>query len=232
MSFTIRKFNHELTLGQKMKALRKEANITISEMEAMTKISRAILKAFEAGEYHKLPEPIYARNFLKVIARTLQTDESYFLDLYEHECGACDFIGNACLPRQRTRAIRFLVASRFVKIAMIAFVAIAIVGYVGVQIRTIVRAPELFVSAPADGLTTGDATILVTGQAETDSQVIINGSPVLLAQDGKFEQEVALERGVNVITIEGAKRYSKKATAYRRVILEHKEAVVVMHLIL
>ena len=225
MSFTIRKFNHELSLGEKMKSLRKAANITISEMEEKTKISRTILKAFEACEYHKLPEPMYARNFLKIIAKTLQADETYFLDLYEHECGSCDFMGTSCLPRQRTGALKFLVASKFIKITMISCVALAVVGYLGVQVRTILKAPSLIVEAPLDGLTTEDATILVSGQAEADAHVLINGTPVLLSGSGTFEQEVALERGMNVITIEGAKRYSKKATAYRRVILDHKQSV-------
>lgn len=227
MSFTIRKFNQELTLGEKMKALRKAANITIGEMEEKTKISKSTLKAFEAGAYDRLPEPIYTRNFLKIIARTLQTEESYFLDLYEGECGSCDYLGNACLPRQRTRASRFFVASKLVKIAGISLVALAVVFYVGVQIRAIARAPKLIVDAPEDGFTTKDATIQVSGEAEEGSQVTVNGTAVLLSSDGHFDQEVALERGVNVITVEGARRYSKKATAYRRVILDHKQNVAI-----
>ncbi len=227
MSFIIRKFDQALKLGEKIKALRKLANITIGEMEAKTKISKTVLKAFEAGQYDRLPEPIYARNFLKIIAKTLQADESYFLDLYENERGTCDFIGKASLPRERPHASRFLVASKLVKVGGISLVALAVVFYLGVQIRSIVKAPTLFVNAPADGLTTQDATIFVTGEAEEGSQVTINGTPVLLSTSGAFEQEVALERGINVITVEGAKRYSKKATAYRRVILDHKQTVVV-----
>ena len=226
MSFIIRKFEKELKLGEKIKSLRKAANITIGEMENNTKISKTILKAFEAGDYTKLPEPIYARNFLKIIAKTLKTDETYFLDLYENECGACDYVQNARLPRQRTHALRFFVASRLVKIFFILFIALSLIGYLGLQIREIIKAPSLSISAPVDGLTTQDATIFVSGESELGSQVLVNGELVLLSTDGHFEQEVALERGVNVIMIEGAKRYSKKALLYRRVILDHKDSGV------
>ena len=43
---------------------------------------------------------------------------------------------------------------------------------------------------------------------------------VLPAKDGSFDTEVILERGLNVITIEGSKRYSRTTTVHRRVILE------------
>lgn len=226
MSFIIRKFEQELTLGEKIKFLRKAANITIGEMEGKTKISKIILKAFEAGDYSKLPEPIYARNFLKIIAKTLKTDETYFLDLYEHECGACDYIKKARLPRQRTHALRFFVASRLIKIYIISFIALALVGYLGLQIRDIIKAPSLSIIAPENGLVTEEATIFVSGMSELGSQVLVNGEYVLLSTNGNFKQEVALERGVNIIKIESAKRYSKNALLYLRVILNQKDTDV------
>ncbi len=223
MAFSIRKFEQTLTLGEKMKAQRKAANITIGEMEEKTKISKTILKAFEAGDYPKLPEPMYTRNFLKIIARTLQVDETYFLDLYEHECGSCNYTGTAHLPRQRARASNFFVASRLIKICGIALIAIAVLVYLGIQIRYITKAPSLIVLSPEDGLVTQDAMILITGKTDAGSHVSINGTSVLLSTEGVFEQEVSLERGMNTISIEAAKRYSEKATVYRRVILDHKK---------
>src|SRR3989339_405368 len=217
MSFVIRKFEQHLTLGEKMKAQRKAANITIGEMEEKTKISKTILKAFEAGDYPKLPEPLYARNFLKIIARVLQVDETYFLDLYEHECGSCAYQGTSHLPRQRPRAANFFVASRLVKIVGILCIALAIVVYLGIQIRYITKAPTLVLLSPEDGLVVQDAMVTVTGKSDPGSHVSINGTTVLLSKEGLFEQEVSLERGMNTITVEGAKRYSDKAVVYRRV---------------
>ncbi len=228
MTFVIRKFDHELRLGAKLKALRKAANITLSEMVIKTKIRKSYLNAFESGNYNQLPDPIYTRNFLKIYVQTLGAEVDYYLDLYEQECGTCDFTDQSRLPRARTQRSRFLVPSKFIKIGVFAVIMLAVVSYIGVQIQTIVSAPNLIVLEPSDGHLTELATVLVTGKAEDGAQVVVNGERVLMLSDGYFEKEVVLERGLNVITIEGSKRYSKSAITRRRVILD--QPTILSHL--
>ena len=222
MTFVIRTFDYTQSLGEKLKAIRAAAGWTLYEMAAKTKIRRALLKAFEAGDYARLPDPVYARNFLKIYVRALGGDVDYFLEQFESECGTCDFTRNAQLPRARARAWQFLVASRFVRIAAFALVGLAMAGYLGVQICGILSAPDLFVYEPGDGLLTDQALITVTGQAQEYASVSVNGVEVLMSQDGTFETDVALERGLNVIAIESKKRYSRMNTQYRRVVLQQK----------
>jgi len=225
MAFVIRKFDNSQTLGEKLKAIRREANFTLPQMEEKTKIRKVFIKAIEAGEYDKLPAPIYARNYLKVYVRALGADETYFLDQYELERGTCDFVKNARLPRRRTRALQFLVASRFMKIGVLSLLAIAVMAYVGIQLRSITAPPDLLVYEPNDGILTDEAMIAVTGHAEEGTHVQINGSDALLSQTGFFEMDVALERGLNVIEIMSTKRYSKPAVEYRRVVLEQDRTI-------
>lgn len=225
MAFIIRQLNHTERLGDKLKALRKAVNFTLSDMEHLTKISRTYLADIEAGAFEKLPDPIYTRNYLRIYLRVLQADESYYLNLFEQEHGTCDFVSQARLPRQRARAFRFLVASRFLKIAAFFLVAAGMVTYLGIQIHTIVKPPILALYEPADGYTTNDATISVTGSVEQDATVRINGSEILLNKDGSFHIEVALERGINLITVESIKRYSRPSLEYRRVILQQDRSI-------
>lgn len=225
MTFVIRKFDYSESLGEKLRAIRKSAGLTLSELAAKTKIRKAFLQSFETGDYAKLPDPIYARNYLKVYVRALGGNADYFLEQFGAECGTCDFTKNARLPRARARAFQFLVASRFVKVFSLLLVGILIVGYLGFQIRAIISPPELLVFAPNDGTKTDDALITVSGQAQKDSRVRVNGMDVLLSQDGTFTVDVALERGLNVIAIESQKRYSKTATEYRRVVLQQDRVV-------
>jgi len=225
MAFVIRKFDYSESLGGKLKAIRTSAGLTLGEMAAKTKIRKNVLHAFETGQYAKLPDPIYARNFLKVYVNSLGGDVAYFLEQFEAECGTCDFTKNARLPRARAHALQFLVASRFVQVFALCLIGIAIVGYLGIQVRAIVSPPELVVFAPQDGIQTQEARITVTGQAQEGARVNVNGVDVLLSQDGTFEIHVALERGLNVIAIESSKRYSKPATEYRRVVLEEDRSI-------
>ncbi|MDG1949642.1 MAG: helix-turn-helix domain-containing protein [bacterium] len=220
MSFVIRTFDYSETLGVKLKALRRSANFTLTEMASRTKIQKSFLKALEEGRYSELPDPVYTRNFLRIYVRALEANETYFLEQFESECGTCDFMKNARLPRRRAQALQFLVASRFVKVFAVAAMALVISGYIGYQVRAIILPPELMVVSPSDGIMTDDAMIAVSGSAEPGTQVTINGQGVLLSQDGDFEVDIALERGVNVIIVESARRYSKPAVEYRRVVLE------------
>lgn len=223
MSFVIRKFDYQETLGEKLKAIRRCANLTLSELAASTKIRKTFLKAFETGDYSKLPDSIYARNYLKKYVRALGGDADYFLEQFEKECGTCDFTKNARLPRARAHRWQFLVASRFIQVFIIAAFAIAVTGYLGYELKEIVAAPELIVFDPRDGYTTQNALIKVTGLTEEGTRVEVNSANVLLSQDGRFETEVALERGLNTITIQSAKRYSHPAIEYRRVVLEEEK---------
>jgi len=225
MAFVIRKFDYSESLGEKLKVIRHCANLTLSEMAERTKIRKAFLKAFEAGDYAKLPDPIYSRNFLKIYVQSLGGDVDYFLEQFEAECGTCDLTQISRLPRSRARAFQFLVASRFVKIFAVVLVMAGIVSYFGYQIQAIISPPILLVYEPADGIMTQDALISVTGQADDGARVKINGVDVLLSKDGTFELDVALERGLNVIAIESTKRYSHPATEYRRVVLQQDRSI-------
>jgi len=220
MTFVIRKLQEEQTLGEQLRALRNLANFTLLQMEAKTKIHKSYLQAFEENAFDKLPEPLYVRNFLKTYVRCLGGDETYFLERFEIERGTCDYTKNARLPRRRARAIQFLVASRWIKVAVLCVFSVALVGYLGLQLRAITAPPSIVLNTPEDGIMTQEATISVSGQADGATQVSINGIEVLLDHEGEFELNIALERGLNVITVEGAKRYSRSSTVYRRVMLE------------
>lgn len=225
MAFTIRHFNNKERLGDKLKALRKEANLTLSQMANKTKVRKQILKRLESGQYDKLPDPIYTRNFIKVYLRVLKAEESYYLDLFEQERGTCDFVKQARLPRQRASSLHFIVAQRLIKVGMFGIATASLVFYFGIQVRTIIRPPELMIFEPSDGALTQDATIKVFGQTEKGSNVRVNGTEVLLTNEGMFEVEIALERGLNVIKVEGAKRYSRQVVEYRRVVFDEDRSI-------
>lgn len=219
MAFVIRKFDYQETLGAKLRVIRRCANLTLSELSAQTKIRKSFLTAFENGDYAKLPDPIYARNYLKTYIRALGGDVEYFLEQFESECGTCDFVKHAQLPRRRTSAWQLFVASRYVKIFFVVAIAACVASYMGYQLREIVAPPDLLVYEPSDGFLTTNAHVTVSGHAEQGAKVLINGLNILLSQDGSFETEVALERGINLIMIESTKRHSRPATEYRRVVL-------------
>lgn len=227
MSFLIRKLNDAETLGQKLRALRQSANRTLTEMAFASKIQRGHLEAFEQDQHEKLPPPIYARQFLKAYVQALGGETGYFLDRYDAERGTCDFTSATRLPPLRRRAKEFLVTSRFLRAAALGSLVLGLAGYLGHQMIDITSPPEIAVAFPANGWSTDDATIEVRGSAEPETNIRVNGEPVLLKPDGTFAAEVALERGVNLITVTGAKRYSRSHIEERRILLEGPNALSV-----
>jgi len=225
MSFSIRQFHNKQTLGEKLFTLRKEAHLTLSELSEKTKIQKKYLKAFENGAYQKLPDPIYSRNYLKRYIQTMGGNEKYYLDQFEQERGTCDLVKSNQVPRQKARAIKFFVASRMIKVAIFVLFIGSLTAYLGFEVKTIISPPQIDIIYPVDGASTKEATILVKGKVEKGTVLKINGQDVLLAQNGTFEKEMALERGLNILSFSGAKRYSHTSTQFRRVIFDNSKSV-------
>lgn len=219
MAFLIRKLNDEESLGARLKTLRSMANQTIGEMAERTKIQRQYIEAFEANAYADLPEPFYAKKLLTNYVKALGGDISYFVQRYEAECGTCDFVTSARLPRARAKKAHFRVSSRYIKIAALALTFLAITAYLGWNLRLIVIAPELTITSPIDGFTTTEPQITITGLSQDKASVEVNGNSVLLSTDGSFEISIPLERGLNIVNIEAKKRYSRTNSQHRRVIV-------------
>ncbi len=220
MPFIIRKLNDAQTFGEKLKALRLAVPLTLSECAARTKIRKAFLEAFELGRFDLLPEPLYAKNYLRTYVQTLGGDPEYFLQRFEEERGTCDFVTGAQRPIQRVRKAAFLVASRVIQGAFVIAVIVGITGYIGYQLKSITSPPTITITGPVDGIATDDALVTVTGNTEPGVTLVINGNTILINQDGSFEAEVPLERGLNLITVEGTKRYSRAAQIVQRIVLE------------
>jgi transcriptional regulator with XRE-family HTH domain len=221
MPFVIRKLNDAQSLGSEIRELRKATGFTLSEMEGRTKIRRPFLEAFETDRHGDLPDALYARNYLRIYLSSLGVqDPEYYVKRWDEARGTCDFIDASRLPRQRVRTASMLVASRFVKVAIVGAVLVAVSLYVGNEVVAITSAPQLVIIGPADGVATTNAAIIVSGETDPGTSVRINDDPVLLNTDGTFKAQIPLERGLNVIKIEGAKRYSRVTTEYRRVMLE------------
>ena len=220
MSIVIRKFNDAETLGDALRSLRLSVPRTLSEMVKATKIQKKVLDAFEQNDFDRLPPSSYARRFLKTYVRALGGDENYFLQRYDEERGDSDVIRVEGLLPQRVRNVWKLTGMSAAKAAGFALASLAVAGYLGVEVRNVTAPPRLDVTFPADGYVTQDAVIHLRGTADPKASVEVNGAEVFTHPDGSFDADVALQRGLNVVTVEGAKRYSRPAETHRRIVLE------------
>jgi hypothetical protein len=222
MVFVMRKLDQvPETLGEKLRALRRTQAVSLPMLEDKTRIQKRYLEALERGRYDELPEPLYTRNFLRAYARALGADENYFLELYEEEVGQMDLLGPHRLPRMRVRKGRFFVFSRVTAAAAVALPALMIVGYLLWQTSSLLRPPEVVILEPADGSAVSSALLPIEGYVtDTDVTVVVNGETVVVDEALHFSTQVDLIRGLNVVTVEAKRRYSRPAVLYRRVVFD------------
>lgn len=226
MGFTLRKIDGaDASFGAKLKALRRDRGLNYDQAAEATRLPRRVLEAFEGDNFCLLPDSVYARRFLKTYVRFLGGDEAYFLDCFDHARGTCDFVDPLLLPRKKVRLVWFLVTPRIFRYAALGCVALLIFAYLGFEVKSIVTPPTIELVSPLDGSATDRATIEVAGRVFEEVEVLVDGEQILLNQDGTFVAEIDLERGLNLITIEAKKRYSRSSTVFRRVIFEKSETV-------
>src|ERR1700704_2075713 len=60
--------------GKLLGAAREEQNLSVAEAARQLRLSVHQVEALEAGEFHKLPGPVFVRGFIRNYARLLKLD--------------------------------------------------------------------------------------------------------------------------------------------------------------
>src|SRR3989338_1696452 len=93
----------------------------------------------------------------------------------------------------------------------IGFVVIALLGYLGVQITTLLTPPPLEIAFPPEGFTTSNHTLEIAGKTAPGALLEVNGSPLPSPPSGEFKHLLVLDRGLTTITVTARKKHSKSA---------------------
>lgn len=74
-----------MEIGQILKEEREAKNLTLDDIQDMTKIQKRYLQAIEDNEFHRLPGRFYARAFIKEYALVLGLDPNTLLSYFDAE---------------------------------------------------------------------------------------------------------------------------------------------------
>jgi cytoskeleton protein RodZ len=66
-----------------LKAIRETRGLSLQAIFDATRVGLDYLTAVENGDYHRLPPPVYARNFIRKYAQAIAVDDKPILDRYE-----------------------------------------------------------------------------------------------------------------------------------------------------
>lgn len=79
---------------QDLKEKREEFGLSLKDVFGRTRISVVYLEAIENGDFHLLPLPIYAKNFINTYARFLGVDSKLIIARYEDYLSSLNILDN------------------------------------------------------------------------------------------------------------------------------------------
>lgn len=213
MYFKKKKINSK-TLGERLKKIREELEITLDEIARGTKVKKKYLQMIEEDQFDKLPGGIYARGFLVSYAQYLDIEPEDVLALHEKEEGIRNNLQEKKKKKespQRFLKMPLLILSpRLVLITAI----LALLGLGGVyfyrEIDHFSQAPQLIVQEPVSNSQTDQDKVRVLGSVDKNSRVSINGQAVPVTEWGEFEQEVTLHNGMNELNVRAVNRFGNE----------------------
>ncbi len=206
------------TLGEALRTVREEMQISVDELAARSGVRAPYVAAIEAGRYDDTPGRTYVRGFLRSIAEALELSPDAVLARFD-----ADPVG-AVQPSNASPTLRGLPRSRWsyrsIRVVAFASAIFAILVYFGFQVRGILAPPPLTVDQPAQDVAVTEPRITIHGTTDPEVTVQVNGQDVQVDRTGNFQETIDLQAGVNTLTVTAAKKRSHTATVVRRVLVQ------------
>lgn len=210
-----RKKVESLTLGEKLKKLRGDFRMSLSEISKSTRIQVKYLEYLESGEYNKLPADVYVRGFLRSYAHYLNIDEQALINLYERERHIQVNLNQE--TEKKTFNVKNLSISSLVitpRLLVIVMIFLLVGGsffYLFREFQAFAGAPRLIILSPAENATTIETDeIIVQGKTDKGARVSINNQSVFVGGDGEFSDKLILQAGLNTVTVVAINRFDKE----------------------
>ncbi len=99
----------------------------------------------------------------------------------------------------------------------VAMILMVIAGYALYQVRGLTAAPVIEVVSPLNDSVTAKSELIVSGSSDSDVTVLVNGDPVPVGEDGRFEQIVYLQPGHNTVDISAVNSFARETNEPRTV---------------
>lgn len=205
------------TVGLILKETRTAKNLTLDDIEKVTKIRARFLEAIEADDYSKLPSVTYAKGFVKNYAEYLGLNTGHILAFFRRQTRETP--KSSLLPKQEeplNRTWLQLTPGRFLALILIGLASLFL-GYLGLQYRDLQNPPTLIVSEPKDNLVSTSPRLDVLGKTDSDATITVNNISVLVRSDGQFFDQITLDQGINHVVFVATSRYGKTTTIQKNV---------------
>lgn len=92
-------------------------------------------------------------------------------------------------------------------------------GYSIVQAWPLISGPSITIDSPLPESRSLDAFITISGTAHHTESLYLNGGPLLIDENGRFEKTLVLAPGGAILSLTAADRFGRSATERRQILV-------------
>ncbi len=209
------------TVGEILKQERIRKNLSLEEIEKLTKIRLRYLQLLEENDFAKIPQGTVCRGFIRNYAQVLDLSPEGILAIFRR-----DFIED---EKGQIVARSFSAPLTKFKFSWQPRMTIILLSGLGIglflffllrQYLNFVGSPRVVLERPAEGEIFRQKEILFAGKTDPDASLYINSEIVNLSSSGEFQKIISLTEGENEFILEAINRRGKKTRLVRRVNLQ------------
>lgn len=211
-------------IGERLRESREEMNLSPKDVEKATRVSAKYISALEAHNFSRLPEAIYAKNFVRALSRHYGLDPDIMTDALTREMIAVTGKGasnDALIDRLQSK--RLIATPAIIKVGMLGVVFLAFISYFAFSVHSILKPPKLIVHSPHDSQVFGERQVTLEGETDPEVELTVNQEAVLIEADGSFKEMLNLPEGVSILRVAAKKRHSKAQEIYIKVVIDPPE---------
>lgn len=209
-------------VGEVLQAERQAQDVSLESLAAQTRIKVSLLEALEDNRFEELPAAVFVKGYIRAYARVLGFDEKPVIALLRR-----DFKESArgqLIPREflkpSHRRKPWLTPFRLMAVGF-SVSALVVLSYVGWQMRSLSRPPELVVTEPTESATVAPK-VTVRGLTQPENMVWVQDQPVAIRPDGSFATELVLPtEGLATIKVVTTDRKGKQTEKNRTVLVKY-----------
>lgn len=215
------------SIGDTLRKTREEYGLQIEAIADVLCIQKKNLEYLENNAFSHIPETLYRELFLKTYSTYLGLSWDQLRAQYHRECNLYSVLPTSKSEVRLRRRVRMSSLWVTPKIIRNAFLTCCISGgflYIAYLGWNMLQPPQLVIFQPSGEFSMSNTEqVIVAGQTKKEARVTINGQVVVKKQDGTFSQEVALQSGLNLITVTVSKKFSHPQSMIRKVVFKKED---------
>lgn len=215
--FNFKTLTSEKGIGEMLRNAREAKKATLDDAAEILHIRSEYLSALENEDYERLPSGLYGRQFLKEYGQLLKLDTQKLISLspFAEETKQSDPFSQKILRKHK-----FLVFPKIIRNTILISLFCICLLYLFIYFRRLIDAPDLTLYYPETNIVTTELLLEIKGKSSPETEIKINNTSIMSAEDGTFTHEIRLKRGLNNITVSAKKKYGQESVIQRQILVE------------